>query len=187
MDQLKIERALFAGCSIGSYILYELWRRIPERIRMLAFCCGKPQADTVQARERRSKTMESIAVSGTNGLFDQMAQDLTGTAFRQREPRLLEFLRTTMSAVLPETAIRIQRCLMMRPDSVATLPTISVPVLALAGGEDKASTPEEMRRILELIPGAEFHILSQAGHYAAFEEPSSVARILGDFLERAAG
>ena len=54
LDAAHIERALFAGCSIGSYTLYELWRRIPGRIRGLAWCCGKPQPDTPANRAKRA-------------------------------------------------------------------------------------------------------------------------------------
>ena len=31
LDHLRIHQAVFAGCSIGGYVLLELWRRAPER------------------------------------------------------------------------------------------------------------------------------------------------------------
>jgi pimeloyl-ACP methyl ester carboxylesterase len=35
LDHLKVSAALFAGCSIGGYVLLELWRQAPERVRGL--------------------------------------------------------------------------------------------------------------------------------------------------------
>jgi 3-oxoadipate enol-lactonase len=45
LDHLQLESAVFAGCSIGGYVLLELWRRIPERMQGLVFVCSKPQPD----------------------------------------------------------------------------------------------------------------------------------------------
>ena len=45
LDHLKIPTALFAGCSIGGYVLLEIWRQAPERVRGLAFICSKAQPD----------------------------------------------------------------------------------------------------------------------------------------------
>ena len=43
MDHLHVEKADFVGCSIGGYLLLELWRRAPERMMKLAFVCSKAQ------------------------------------------------------------------------------------------------------------------------------------------------
>jgi len=32
LDHLKVETAVLVGCSIGGYVLLELWRQAPERI-----------------------------------------------------------------------------------------------------------------------------------------------------------
>jgi len=88
-----------------------------------------------------------------------------------------------MDAFPLEAMLAVQRGLMQRPDSVPTLATIQVPVCALAGGEDPASTPAEMRVIAEQAPHAEFHLLEDAGHYAPFEQPHKVAALIGDFLD----
>ncbi|MEO6829754.1 MAG: hypothetical protein ABI164_08070, partial [Acidobacteriaceae bacterium] len=78
----------------------------------------------------------------------------------------------------------VQQGLAARPDSVPTLATIRVPVCAIAGEEDQSSTPSEMRVIADAIPGAEFHLLADAGHYAPLEQPDTVAAILEEFLDR---
>ena len=33
LDHLKISKAVFGGCSIGGYVMLELWRRAPQRMR----------------------------------------------------------------------------------------------------------------------------------------------------------
>ena len=58
LDHLNLPGAVFAGCSIGGYVLLELWRQAPQRIHSLAFLCSKPQPD---APANLAKRVETIA------------------------------------------------------------------------------------------------------------------------------
>lgn len=182
LDETGVERAIFAGCSIGSYILYELWRQIPSRIRALAFCCGKPQPDSPEARAGRERNIERIGRDGVSWFLDQSLEKLASAAFRKREPAQAAALRAMMQPMDAERVIAVQKALMNRPDSVPTLETITVPVIAIAGSEDVASTPKEMKTIPERIPGAEYHLLLGAGHFAPYEDPETTASILRTFF-----
>jgi pimeloyl-ACP methyl ester carboxylesterase len=183
LDAAGIEAAFFVGCSLGSYTLYELWRRIPERMRALAFCCGKPQPDTAANRAKRTEDIEKIGLDGTAEFFDRMAQTLVGATSRARHPEKSQQLRAMMDTASPEAIIAVQQGLAQRPDSVPTVSTITVPVLVLAGAEDPGSTPEEMSVIHQRLPGSAWHVLPDAGHYAPYEQPETVGRILRDFFD----
>jgi 3-oxoadipate enol-lactonase len=183
LDQERIEAALFAGCSIGSYTLFELWRRSPQRIRGLAFCCGKPQPDSPENRAKRAQTIENIRRNGPGEFFDTMAQNLIGATSHRAHPEKSRKVRSMMEAMTAESAMAVQQGLADRPDSVPTVSTISVPVFALAGGEDAGSTPEEMSVIHQKLPGSVFKILPDAGHYAPYEQPQTVAAWLGEFFD----
>ncbi|HEY4052014.1 MAG TPA: alpha/beta hydrolase [Acidobacteriaceae bacterium] len=187
LDALGIERAFFAGCSIGSYVLYELWRSAPARIRALALCCGKPQPDAEANRSKRKQTIEGIARNGTVAFFDQTLTTLLTPGYRQREPLKTAELRAMMSRMTAESAVAVQHALMTRPDSVPTVKTISVPVLALAGQEDQASTPEEMAVIHQLLSSSEYHLIPGTGHFAPYEKPDTVAAILESFFGKVSG
>jgi pimeloyl-ACP methyl ester carboxylesterase len=180
----KITRAAFIGCSIGSYILYEYWRRYPQEVAAMGVTCGKPQPDTDANRERRHEWMRGARKpGGLAKFFDLMADTLVGPTSIRRHPKKRVALRAMMGSMPLEVMLAVQQGLMFRPDSVPSLETIRVPVCVLAGGEDQGSTPEEMRVVADKVPGAEFHLLSDAGHYAPFEQPEVVAEILGRFLD----
>ncbi len=181
----SVARAAFVGCSIGGYLLYEYWRRFPREVVALAPICGKPQPDTAANREKRQDVMGSARQpGGLEIFFDQMADTLIGPTARQRQPEIRSAARAMMNSVSLDALLAVQQGLMSRPDSAPTLKTIDVPVCAIAGGEDEISSPDEMRVIAEQVPGAEFHVLQDAGHYAPLEQPSAIAEILGDFLNR---
>ncbi|MGI8770849.1 MAG: alpha/beta fold hydrolase [Acidobacteriaceae bacterium] len=183
MREARIERALFAGCSIGSYLLFELWRQIPERIEGLAFCCGKPQADSPDARAQRARTIEEIERQGTSAFFERMLQTLVGEPAARSRPAMLTELRRMMERMQPEAVIATQRALGERPDSVRAAATIRVPAMVLAGALDPASTPAEMKQLADVLPNAEFHLLQELGHYAPYERPDVVGTLLRRFCD----
>jgi len=184
LDHLQISNAVFSGCSIGGYVLLELWRRAPERVRGLAFVCSKPQADAEANLEKRAANIASVRSSGVDPLFDGMANTLIGATARDRHPEMIAELRARMT-LTSEAAIAVQAGLAIRPDSVPTLTTITVPVIAVAGGEDATTKPSEMEAFLSAPGGCcAFHVLPDAGHFAAYEQPEKVASILAEWLKQ---
>ena len=187
MDELQIPRALFAGCSMGGYTLYELWRRAPARILALAFCCSRPQADSEANRAKREEWIQKIGERGTGDWIEAMLEQLIGVTARRRTPEKVREAREMMQGVRPSAAIALQQGLAARPDSVETAKTIRVPTLVLAGGEDQSSTTAEMKLLADLIRshgyGAEFTEIQDAGHYAPWEQPQLVGRLLRRFFD----
>ena len=151
----------------------------------MAPICGKPQPDTAVNREKRKEWMHAAQQpGGLDKFFDLMADTLVGPTAQQRQPEIRTEARGMMDSVPLEAMLAVQQGLAARPDSVPTLETICVPVCAIAGGEDQSSTPPEMRLIADKVPGAEFHLLPDAGHYAPLEQPNRLAEILEEFLNR---
>jgi pimeloyl-ACP methyl ester carboxylesterase len=181
LKHLQIPRAVFVGSSIGGYVLLELWRRAPERICGLAFICSKPQPDTEANASRRAATIAHARGGGKEAIFDGMAQALIGVTSRERRPEIVTELRARMT-LTAEAVVAVQAGLATRPDSLPTVATITVPVLAIAGGEDPGVTPAEMEAFRASTGGCEFHLLPLAGHLAAYEQPEKVAAILAPWL-----
>ena len=181
LGHLGIEEAYFVGCSIGGYVLMELVRRVPERMKGLAFVCSKAQGDAAANRAKRKANIELVQAEGTGKFFDGMAQSLIGATARSARPEIVSELRAQM-AVSAEAAIAVQAGLAVRPDSVADIAAIRVPVLAIAGGEDAAVTAAEMEAFERAPGGCAFHLISDAGHFAAYERPDEVAGMLGAWL-----
>jgi pimeloyl-ACP methyl ester carboxylesterase len=183
MDHLQMQQAVFAGCSIGGYVLLELWRRAPERMRGLAFVCSKPQPDLPANAGKRAATIAQARAGGSAALFDGMAQTLTGETARALRPAIVAELRARMT-ITPEALVAVQAGLATRPDSVPDVASIGVPVLAIAGGEDPGVTPAEMQAFNAAPGGCTFHLLPNAGHFAAYEQPEHVAELFAEWLRR---
>jgi pimeloyl-ACP methyl ester carboxylesterase len=183
LDQLEVAEAVFAGCSIGGYVLLELWRQAPQRMQGLAFICSKPQPDAEANLAKRAETIAKARAEGVDGIFDGMTQTLIGASARRRHPKMVSELRARMT-LTSEALVAVQAGLAVRPDSVATVATIMAPVIAIAGGEDPGVTPADMEAFIDAPGGCESHVLPDAGHFAAYEQPEKVAASLAEWLRQ---
>jgi 3-oxoadipate enol-lactonase len=181
MDHIDLGEAVFAGCSIGGYVMLELWRRAPMRMRGLIFVCSKPQADAESNLGKRVETIDRLRREGTAGVFDGNTQTLIGASTRARRPEVVTELRARMT-LTREAAIAVQAGLAVRPNSVPDIAEIDAPILAICGGEDPGITEAEMRVFEAAAGGCEFHLLPDAGHFAAYEQPAKVAAIMAPWL-----
>ncbi|HEX4038525.1 MAG TPA: alpha/beta hydrolase [Acidobacteriaceae bacterium] len=187
LDTLSIGKALFAGCSIGGYTLYEVWRTMPARVEGLGFCCSKPQGDDDAMRVKRGQTIAKVRERGTAEVIETNLETQLGPTARRRWPQKIAEAREMMQTMTPEAMIGVQQGLASRPDSVVTARTMRVPCCAVAGGEDAGSTPADMRLLVEQIRnggyGAEYNEVPDGGHFVPFEQPEPVGRILRRFFD----
>ncbi|MGD0938601.1 MAG: alpha/beta hydrolase [Terracidiphilus sp.] len=190
LDYLEMPAALFAGCSIGGYVLLELWRRAPERMRGLAFVCSKPQPDAAANIGRRVASIEKLRAISSAELLRSMSEtqikSLTGTTAIERNPGIVAELISQVT-LTPEAMLAVQAGLATRPDSMPTVATITVHVLAIAGGEDTAVSAADMEAFHAAPGGCEYHLLPDAGHFAAYEQPQKVAALMAVWLRQFEG
>lgn len=181
LDKLNVREAVFVGCSIGGYVMLELWRQAPQRMRGLAFVCSKPQADAEPALVKRAANIALARESGVTKIFDGMVQLLLGETTRRKRPGIVSECRSRMT-ITTQAFIAVQAGLAARPDSMATVASIDKPVLAIAGGEDTAVNPVDMEAFRAALGGCDYHLLPDAGHFAAYEQPEKTAGLLSEWL-----
>jgi 3-oxoadipate enol-lactonase len=183
LDHLQLDRAIFAGCSIGGYILLELWRQIPHRMQARAFICSKPQPDTPQGQSKRADNIAHARAQGVAALFDGMAKFLVGKTAQTTHPAIVAEVRSRMTLDV-DALVAVQAGLATRPDSLPTVATISVSVLAIAAGQDPAVTAAEMEALKAANGGCDFHLFADAGHFAAYEQPEVIAKIFSTWMRQ---
>jgi len=183
LDAAGIGKAAFVGCSIGGYILFEFWRRFRARVTSLALCDTRPQADTVEARANRLKTAATVLEQGTEPFIEAMIPKLMGRTTVETRPDLVEGARAMMRKMSAEDINLVLRGMAERPDSVADLKTINVPAVIVIGEEDVLSTVADGELMRQNIAGSQLKVIPKAGHYAPWEQPELVGRILRQFLD----
>jgi pimeloyl-ACP methyl ester carboxylesterase len=180
----QVNRAIFAGESIGGYILFEFWRRHRERVKALVLCNTKATADTEEARKGRLQSAEDVMKKGVEPFIDSMMPKLLGETTRFNRPDVAAAARTMMMKITPAGVSAVQRGMAERPDSISTLHTIDVPTLIISADED--SIPHSEAELMkEHIRNATLRVIAKAGHYAVFERPDEAGSLLRQFLDTA--
>jgi 3-oxoadipate enol-lactonase len=183
LEESKAPRASFVGVSIGGYLLFEFWRKFGERVSALVLCNTKAQADTPEARSARLQSAADVLERGTEPFFESMIPKLLGRTTRESRPDLVEGALGMMRKMSPESVAQVQRGMAERPDSVATLKTITVPTLLLTGNEDILTGPAEAAFMQQNIAASQIIVVPRAGHFAAWEQPDETGIILRRFLQ----
>jgi pimeloyl-ACP methyl ester carboxylesterase len=181
-EAAAVNNGVFVGVSIGGYALFEFWRRHQERIAGLVLSNTRASAETAQSRDNRLRIAEQVLSEGTGPFIEDMLEKLIGSTTRSDRPEVVEAARRMMQSMSPEDIAGVQRGMADRPDSIATLSTIDVPTLVIAGEEDipPLCAAELMR---DEIPGSTLRVVPQAGHYAAMERPEEYSKLLCGFAD----
>jgi len=180
LDAIKVDKADFAGLSMGGYVLFSLWRRHPNRVRSLIFMDTKAEGDTEEGKAGRVKTAEMVAEKGMQPLHEQLAPKLVGSSPSEA---VVDKLKQMFLNTAPEVAAAHSLAMRDRPDSVGDLASITVPVLWLQGEEDALMPPDGARASAEKIPGARFVTIPKGGHVSSMENPDAVNDAIASFLK----
>ena len=183
LNDAGVGRSLFCGVSIGGYVLFEFWRRYRGQVAALVLCDTRPQADTPEGRANRLKSAEDVLERGPEPFIDSMIAKLLGKTTLATRPDLVDGARRMMLKMSPSDIAQTQRGMAERPDSVPTLKSIDVPTLILIGEEDGLSTPADGELMRSNISGSQFKVIPKAGHYAPWEQPEEVGKLIRKFAD----
>jgi 3-oxoadipate enol-lactonase len=178
-----IQKAVFAGISIGGYILFEFWRSYRARVRALVLCDTRAAADSDETRATRLNSVDEVLQRGTAQFIEGNLQKLLGETTRRNRLDIVDAARDTMRLSTTAGIAAVQRGMAARPDSTPTLATINVPTLLMCGEEDTVTPLAEMRAIQVQLKGSSFVPIPRAGHLSVFENPADSTKAIRNFLD----
>jgi len=170
----KTAKATFVGVSIGGYLLFEFWRRYRDQIVALVLANTRAGAETPDSKAARLQAADRVLREGTAGLIEEMLSRLLSPATRTNRLDVVDAARKMMQTMSPGDVAGVQRGMAERSDSTATLATINVPTLMIAG-EDDSVPLNEFELMRQRIPGSE-------GTMRPWKSRRSSARCWEDFL-----
>ncbi len=186
----SIETAIVAGCSLGGYVLYELLRLVPARVRAAVICDSRPEADADGGESRRQADAQLIAEAARFGPHrarelwsERLIARQLGATTRERRPAVVQRLRVWALQRSLIGAIRLNRGMALRRGQASLLPSCKLPVLVIAGEEDAIWPQADVRQTAAAIPGASLSLIPEAGHLPMLENPAPFQAALDRFLQ----
>jgi pimeloyl-ACP methyl ester carboxylesterase len=167
------------GCSMGGYLIFELWRQASARIPAAIFIDTRAGADPPEAREGREDTIRVLGEDGFDAFWELQQPKLFTPS---SAPEVVERARSIASEQPIANLVATLRALAARPDSFETATTIDVPALVIVGEEDALTPPAEARELAGHLPVGGLVEIPAAGHLTPLEKPNEVKEELFVFL-----
>ena len=182
LDALGVRQAVLCGLSMGGYVIFELLRRHPGRVKAMILADTKPQADSAEAKRGREELTQVAQRDGQDAVIERLLPRLLAPATQATQPKVAGQVREMARRWSVPGLVGALRTLRDRPDSTETLRGVRVPTLVLVGSDDEIAPPDTARAMAQLIPDAQCHVVPAAGHIAPLEQPLATSRLLADFL-----
>ena len=182
MDNLKIDKTILCGLSMGGYIALNAIENYPQRFNALILSDTHCIADTAEAKEKRMKAIETIRKSGIEEYANESIKNLFAPESFITRKEEIAAIRKMIVKTSKESLCKTLLALSVRKEACNMLPEIKVPVLIMVGKEDKITPPAAAQLMHQKIKGSSLHIIEHAGHLSNIENPVDFNEHLKKFL-----
>jgi pimeloyl-ACP methyl ester carboxylesterase len=184
MEELKLDRPILCGLSMGGYISLRAIERMQEKFSTLILCDTKSAADDNEGRLKRAAAIKQI----NSGEFNSFIESFVLNCFAEKFVigNNAEY-RKVVDRSKRNQPIGVKGCLLAmvsRTDTTESLSKIKIPTLVICGSEDKLSPPDVMKLMADKIPDANFILVEGSGHMTPIENPQEVNKAIKDFLTK---
>jgi pimeloyl-ACP methyl ester carboxylesterase len=186
MKELKLDRPVIVGLSMGGYIALRALERDQQRFRAAVLCDTKSEADTNEGKLKRFETMKIVREQGSEAFAETFVRNVFAPDSLTRRPEVVQRIRKIIAATPPLSIAGTLLALAARTDTTPFLPQIRIPTLILVGEKDITTPPAASHAMHEKIRGSELHIIPDAAHMSNLENPEEFNRHLLAFLQRVA-
>jgi pimeloyl-ACP methyl ester carboxylesterase len=168
------------GCSMGGYLIFELWRQAPARIPAVVFVDTRAGADTPEARQARQETIRVLEEDGFESFWKLQEPKLLGPSASAEAVEMAHSIAAKQP--IPNLVATLE-ALRDRPDSRETAADMDVPALVVVGEHDQLTPPTESHELAGLLPTARLVTLPDAGHLTPLEKPAELNEEIFLFLQ----
>jgi pimeloyl-ACP methyl ester carboxylesterase len=203
LDGLQVERAHFAGTSVGGWMVLKAAIDAPERMRKVVML-----SPTGVSRAKLPVKIWLTKVMNKNKDANELEDDLTAKSVSSRSPgdgktfdrqlarlmalctrhyrvdRSVGVYNEQTQKVDVAKGLRVLRRFFLS-ESKSLLRQFNVPGLLVFGEQETLYKPEPIvKRAKRLIPHLETTIIQGAGHAAIYDRPEEANRVVLDFLRK---
>lgn len=186
IDVLDPERLVVVGHSMGGMVAQEVVARasssVRARIAALVLAGTTAAFGKPDGAWQRGFVDERTAPLDAGRTMAQMAEALVAQMVSPHAPEAARAEAVAVMSLVPPLSYRLALQALMGFDRRADLASLAMPVLLVAGDEDRNAPPAVMQGMAERMPNARYVCLERCGHLMPFERPAAFNDVLIDFL-----
>ncbi len=178
LDYLEVSSAIVCGLSVGGMIAQGLAALRPDLVSALILMDTAHKIGNVESWNDR---IEAVGKNGIASVSGPILERWFTSSYRS--PDNADF--AGYAAMLDRTPVAgyVGTCAAIRDaDLTESTRALNLPVLCIVGDEDGATPPDLVRSTADLIDGATFEIVKEAGHLPCIERPKETAALVRSFL-----
>ncbi|GIW18386.1 MAG: hydrolase [Tepidiforma sp.] len=194
LDLLGIERAAFAGHSMGGAVVQRLAARAPGRAERLVLVGSVSAGEGLEFRRRRRAGRVAFGLIGLAATSPTVMYALGRRGLRQMvaDPGFVtdEVVRGYIDPLLIPGTVRAvgEMAREQEREPLVDLAAVAAPALVVTGERDVVVPPARAEALAASLPGAQDAIvIERAGHLLAEERPDAFLRAVLPFLRAGAG
>jgi 3-oxoadipate enol-lactonase len=181
LESLQIGQFYLFGHSLGGYITLSLVEHYPEKLKGYGLIHSTAFPDSEEAREGRVNSAKSIEKDGIQPFIDGLIPKLFSDDSLLNLKEEVESTRKVGYSTNSKAAKQTLLAMKARPDRNIVLENKNIPVLLVAGDQDKIIPVDkafsvEGNHVLTKI-------IAESGHMSMLEKPNSLIEAIREFLQ----
>lgn len=179
MDRFGLNDALICGVSVGGMIAQALAQARPDLVAGLLLSNTSYRIGTAESWADRIQALDQ---TGLAPMADGIMERWFSPRFRREQPEDT-FGYRTMLARTPVPGYRATCAAIRDADLTSAARGISCPTVCVAGSDDQATPPDTVRVLADMIAGATYLCIDEAGHLPCIEAPEMITKTLLELYE----
>ncbi|MDX1459071.1 MAG: alpha/beta fold hydrolase [Marinobacter sp.] len=182
LDHLQVNKAIWAGLSIGGMVAIRAAIRNPDRVAGLMLLDTHAGAETWPNRAKNLVMTAMAKRVGVARLSPVIAHMFFCSHTRRHNPALVRAWQERFAEVPLASALRGAEALKQRDSVLGQLADIRAPALVIVGEKDEPLPPRYSRQLAREIPDSSLIVVPGAGHLSNLEQPEAITSAILSYL-----
>jgi len=183
LDHLGIERAVWAGLSIGGMVAMRAAITAPKRVSGLILVDTHAGAESPYKKLKYRAMALGVKTIGVRPLLPGISKLMFGSTTRRHNVELVTAWEERFASVDVPSMLLGLRAVMRRDSVIDRLRQVEVPSLVIVGEEDISLPLPCSREIASALPNSSLVVVPESGHLSSLEQPQAVTEAMLRFLD----